>query len=262
MATYPLKNISVGGDIYQIAAGPEYVTVQLAYDLEDTSTTFSGTLAEIMANNVGTWSIISINKNGVNYDPTTTMLSTLTGRKQYSGDWTVRDSNGAYNGEFAGLQINYQYFTLAIPGKTNTADFTGMVKLQVNELTNTVTQKGILLPGSGGGGGGSSITTYTLQDQYGQPVNVSQFSSGISGAKLMNTDDGTFATNSDILTAFAAGEIIINVGDPWGMDKLHLKVDAVLEGNQTRFCGNYYTSSAKTYVFNYSGNSEWQISSY
>lgn len=261
MATYTLKNISVGGDIYQISAGPEYVTVRLAYDLEDTSTTFSGTLAEIMANNVGTWSITSINKNGVSYDPTTTMLSTLTGRKQYSGDWKIVDANGSNGGEFAGLQINYQYFTLAIPGKTSTADFTGMVKLQIDELTNTVYQKGILLPGGGGGGGGSSITTYIAQDQYGQPLNVNQFSSGVSGVKLMNTDDGTFATDSDIVTAFGAGEIVINIGDQWSTDKLHVKVDAVVEGPAVRFCGTYYTSSAKTFVFNYQGSSAWQISS-
>lgn len=262
MATYPLKNISVGGDIYQIQAGPEYVTVKLAYDLEDTSTTFSGTLAEIMANNVGSWYILSIDKNGVSYDPTTTMLSTLTGRKQYSADWTVVDSNGSNNGEFANMQINYQYFTLAIPGKTNSSEFTGMVKLQVNELNNTVTQKGILLPGGGGGGGGSTITTYSLQDQYGQKVSVSSFSSGMSNAQLMNTDDGTYASDSDILAAFMSGDIIINVGETWSQDKLHLKVDSVKEGSALSFYGTYYASAAKTYTFNYQGSSKWQIVSY
>lgn len=262
MATYPLKNIAIGGNTYQIQAGPEYVTVKLAYDLEDTSTTFSGTLAEIMANNVGSWYILSIDKNGVSYDPTTTMLSTLTGRKQYSADWTIVDANGSSNGEFAGLQINYQYFTLAIPGKTNSSDFTGIVKLKVNELNNTVTQKGILLPGGGGGGGGSIITTYALQDQYGQAISVSQFSSGtITNTKLMNTDDGTFADDSAILAAFMAGEIVINVGDYWSQDKLHLKVDSVSEGSAVRFCGTYYTNTAKTYVFSYQNSSQWQISS-
>lgn len=261
MATYPLKNISVDGDIYQIAAGPEYVSVKLSYNLEDTSTTFSGTLAEIMANNVGTWSITGIIKNGVSYDPTVTMLSTLTGRKQFVGEWTVRDANGVYNGDFADMQINFQYFTFAIPGKTSTAQFTGIVKLQVNELNNTVSQRGILLPG-GGGGGGSVITKYVVQDQYGQPLSVNQFTSGtVQNTQLMNTDNGTYATDTDILNAFNAGEIIIDVGDAWSMDKLHLKVDTISEGSALRFCGTYYSNSAKTYLFSYQGSSKWQISS-
>lgn len=157
MATYPLKNISIAGDTYQIQAGHEYVSVVLAYNLEDTSTTFSGTLAEIMANNAGTWSVKSITKNGVSYDPSTTMISSLSGFKQYSGEWTVRDANGVYGGDFAQLQFNYPYFTLAIPGKTSKNAFTGMVKLEVISSTNTVSQRGILLP-SGGGSGVQSVT--------------------------------------------------------------------------------------------------------
>lgn len=112
-----------------------------------------------------------------------------------------------------------------------------------------------------GGSGGSSITTYTLQDQYGQIISVSQFKSSVSDAKLMNTADGTFATDANIVAAFAAGEIVIDVGDQWSAEKLHLKVDAVEEGQAVKFYGTYYNSGAKTFVFDYSGSSKWHISS-
>lgn len=212
MATYPLKNLAIDGNIYQIAGGTEYVSVVLKYTLENTSTTFSGTLAEIMANNNGSWSIVSITKGGVSYDPDVTMLNTLTGFKQYRGTWTVRDANGINSGEFANMQTNYQYFAFAIPGKTMTNAFTGMVKLLVDEANNYVTEKGILLPSSGSGG--STITTYYV---FGGASNRVTFSNMINSVTLSTSSSSvTPASFAMVKAAYAQGTVrLIDANDEY-----------------------------------------------
>lgn len=264
MATYPLKNISIGGDTYEIQAGTDlfdfYVRVNCDY-------------REITTSNIVS---IGVSKNWQQI-PTADIWSTMSGDAANSAQVQLSIAPNEYAPSGAegcnlwvlnrypyssGSVSSQDYIFISEPYTKNGSTYMTKVVITVNE-NNQLSGVGESIA-LGGSGGGSSITTYVLQDQYGQAISVNQFSSGLSGAKLMNTADGTFATDADVLTAFAAGEVIINVGSQWEAEKLHLKVDSVSEGAAVKFCGTYYISgnSGKTFIFNYSNSSEWQISNY
>jgi len=132
------------------------------------------------------------------------------------------------------------------------------IDLTTTPAGNLVSCKGDVIDLSGGGGGGGSVLEVTLSDQYGTATAVSQFDNTSSMVDMKLMDGSTAKSFNDILTAFQAGEVIINVGTQWEAEKRHFKVIDVHESNNPSISTMYIKNGSPMHVlWEYSGT--WNI---
>lgn len=108
-----------------------------------------------------------------------------------------------------------------------------------------------------GGGGGSTLKELTVQDDYGQPIRVSDFLNGGSGMVLYDNDRAAGITDDQLLSDFNSGEVLIHVGPSYEMEKMHFKLDGYSVAQANRVYGWVYDNGKKLALFEYSGNKKW-----
>lgn len=253
MATYPLKNISIGGDTYQIPIPPVFV-IKCSDPVAETSWTDWQTGGHTLTTPV-------LYKDG---EPSS--WSELTPESNVSFEYTSDGGTNFHTYKLSEVSSNpdygsstYQFEYIGSEAGSLPNSFAYIVRLGFFN-GNMNTKKGYRVPlAAQAGGGGGSVLEVTLYDQY-QAIPIGQFdsSSSLSSMRLVDSSS-TAKTFNDIFNAFKAGEVIINVGGQYDVTKRHFKVVAVNEGNPTSIVAVYMQSLSPRYVsFEYSG-SDWNM---
>lgn len=262
MANYPLKNIAIGNDVYEIQSGDKSYRVTLRAVLNDTSVSISSMsvkdILETYASSIN-WDIVGIFKigpGGGSYDPAQTMLDDLIGMKYYQAEYEFRGGDTTKRGNFISWSPEDEQACQPMFGIDESNAISGLVSVVVDTEQNSVSNMKL---SNFGGGGGGSVLEVTLCDQYSQPVPIGQFdsSSTLTNAKLM--DGSTAKTFDDIFNAWKAGEVIINAGASYDASKRHFKVTAIAESNSTSIAAVYIQANSPRYVsFEYGGGA-WNM---
>lgn len=164
MANYPLKNIAIGNDVYEIQSGDKSYRVTLRAILNDTSVSISSmTVKEILETYRSSirWSIVGIYKlgpGGDSYDPSQTMIDDLIGMKYYQAQYEFRGSDTTKRGNFISWSPEDEQACSPMFGiidyDSNPPIISGLVTVSVDTEQNLVSN--MCLSDFGGGGGGSS----------------------------------------------------------------------------------------------------------
>lgn len=259
MATYPLKNLNVGSNTYQIKGGEFYVIevgVQ-GYSADDFA-------AFPQSTNITSSSTVTVyDKDGnvvPGFDWSKLASVPCISHIITSGSGGNIDS---YAG-FIGIDGN-QYPTLFSASFESDWKSPSSVPtrygVRIDILQGSIDEvRGYALQVSAGGGGGSSTYEVTLCSQSLQPVPVGQFDSSSQINDMRLVDSSSEAKSFDaIFNAWKTAEVIINIGTQYDATKRHFKVIAVDEGNSTSITAVYVQNGSPRYViFTYSGTA-WTV---
>lgn len=173
MATFPLKNIAVGGNTYEIQSGSESYRVTLSAVFNNTSVPISSMtvkdILETYASSIN-WRVTGIYKlghGGGSYDPSQTMINDLVGMKYYQAEYEFRGSDTTKRGNFISWSPEDEEASLPMfgIGEYSPSSISGLVSVTVNTEQNTVSN--MRLSDFGGGGGGSSSIEEIVINQIG-----------------------------------------------------------------------------------------------
>lgn len=209
MATYPLKNIAVGGDIYQIQAGTDLFDFYVRVDCDYRQITTSNIIS------------IGVSKNWVQI-PTNDIWSTLNteaannAQVQLSiapNEYAPSGAEGCnlwvlnrypYNASSASSQ---DFIFISEPYDKNGTQYITKVVITVNEY-NQLSGVGESIALGGGGGGGGSNICLTLKTTSGGSMSFTQCVENTS-FKLYDASTNTAKTFTEILAAYDAGIPIV-----------------------------------------------------
>lgn len=168
MANYPIKNIVVGSDTYNVDTN--FALVQLSYNLTTSDNLSGKTFAEILSEYNGTWAIASITDAKGSHNPSTEMLSTLGRSLNYNVDWTITYAGGGSASGHWGTgckPVLINDVVIPLTGTLgNQLTISGFVYLYVDTSTNTVTQRGVFK----GAGGGGSMNYDIIASEFGDDI--------------------------------------------------------------------------------------------
>lgn len=202
MATYPLKNISIGGDTYEIQAGKSYrVTIEASLSTPNNIASLSiKDILETYASSIQ-WNIVGIydiGPGGQSYDPQQVMISDLIGMKYYHAEYMFDGGDGLRSGSFIDWVPNYQSASNVMFGIDELTEISGLVSVNIDNETNYVGNVRLSNFG-GGGGGGASLTTLAILKNgsqvpftnLGQSDTVELWNISVSPSQTLNNIDLT-----------------------------------------------------------------------
>lgn len=216
MAVYPLKNIAIGGNTYQIQSGSKSYRVKLEASLNTPNNIASLSIKDILDTYASSiqWDIIYIAclEDGTSYDPQQVMIDDLDGMKYYYASYDFQGGDTSKFGDFINWQPDDEQASTVMfgIGDYGPNDITGLVSVSVDNQTNIVSDMRLSNFG-GGGGGGSSVTTYYLYNEWGS---ASTFASlGSASACVLRDSNSANVNISALNTAFTAGTVYIQDAD-------------------------------------------------
>ena len=264
MATYPLKNIAIGNDTYQIAGGGGgdiFWMLEWTYGIGPTE--FNHTLIPI--NGISAYGFDKDNQI-VSTSMSDLITACLNSSPCCSCGFRIVTAPSAIDGEtWFSLKSVYQ-----VQNSSNYYLCTfeqAISATEVNQILLTVdanASPASLISCYGekvslGGGGSNTIFEVTLCDQYLNPVPIGQFesTSTLNNVRLVNNSS---ATSFDaIFAAWKTTDVIVNVGAQYDANKRHFRVVAVNEGSGVSIVAVYVQNGTPKYVnFEYSGTA-WTV---
>lgn len=206
MATYPLKNISIGGDTYKIAIPPVYV-IKCSDSVAETSWT------DWQAGGY-TLATPSLYKDGVLINDWSELTSDSNVSFEYTADstnyHTFKLSEVNSNPGYGSMSFQFEY--IGSESGSLPDSFAYIVRLGFFGGSLT-TKRGYRIPllAQAGGGGGGSVTTYYLYSEWGS---AATFASLTSATNCVLRDSNSANVNiSTLATAFDAGTVYIQDAD-------------------------------------------------
>lgn len=207
MATYPLKNISIGGDTYKIPIPPVYV-IKCSDSVAETSWTDWQAGGRTLATP-------TLYKDGVQIND----WSELTPDCNVSFELTADGGTNNKSFKLSEVSFNpgygsssYQFEYIGSEAGSLPDSFAYIVRLGFFD-GNMTSKKGYRVPliAQGGGGGGGSVTTYYLYNEWGSSAT---FAAMTTANNCVLKDSSSINVNiSTLATAFAAGTVYIEDAD-------------------------------------------------
>ena len=203
MATYPLKNISISGDTYQIPIPPVYV-IKCSDSVSETSWTDWQAGGRTLATPTLYKDGVQINDwSELTPDCNVSFELTADGGTNYK---SFKLSEVSFNPGYGSSSYQFEY--IGSEAGSLPDSFAYIVRIGFFD-GNMTTKKGYRVPliAQGGGGGGGSVTTYYLYNEWGQAAN---FASMTSSSTCVLKDSNSSNVNITTLnTAFTSGTVYI-----------------------------------------------------